>query len=67
RDLWVLVRRASPARVSIGGVEIPRVSPAELGTQTRSAWALDEGGVVTVRLRDDFTATDVTVEGAEAR
>jgi alpha-glucosidase len=65
RDLWLLVRRASPARVTVGGVAVPRVSAAELPTGTRSAWTVDESGVVNVRLHDDFAATEVTVEGAE--
>jgi hypothetical protein len=65
RDLWLLVRRASPTRVTVGGVAIPRVSAAELPTETRSAWTVDDSGVVNVRLHDDFAATEVTVEGAE--
>jgi alpha-glucosidase len=65
RDLWLLVRRASPARVAVGGVAVPRVTAAELATATRSAWAVDDSGVVNVRLRDDFTAIEITVEGPE--
>ena len=65
RDLWLLVRRAAPARVTVGGAAIPRVSVAELATQRNAAWAVDESGVVNVRMRDDFAATEVIVEGPE--
>ena len=65
RDLLLLVRRASPARVAVAGVAIPRVSAAELAAQRHTAWAVDENGVVNVRMRDDFIATEVIVEGPE--
>ena len=65
RDLWLLVRRAAPARVTVAGAAIPRVSVTELATQRNAAWAVDDSGVVNVRMRDDFAATEVIVEGAE--
>lgn len=62
RDLWLLVRREPPARVTVGGTAIPRVTTAELATHAGAAWTVDESGVVTVRLHDDFVATTVSLE-----
>jgi len=67
RNLRLLVRRESPSRVTIGGATVPRVSLAELATQTSAAWAVDEAGVVNVRLHDDFAAIEVSIEGAAPR
>jgi alpha-glucosidase len=63
RDLWLLVRRAPPARVTIGNAAVPRVPFAELATRTGPAWAVDESGVVNVRMHDDFVATAVVLDG----
>jgi ethanolamine ammonia-lyase small subunit len=64
RDVWLLVRRAPPARVTVGGAAVPRVTFAELATRAGAAWAVDESGVVTVRMHDDFVAMSVSMEGA---
>jgi hypothetical protein len=64
RDLWLLVRRAPPQRVTVGGAAIPLVTFAELATRAGAAWAVDESGVVTVRMHDDFVATSVLMQGA---
>jgi len=66
RDVWLLARRAAPARVTAGGAPIPRVTFAELATHAGAAWSVDESGVVTVRMHDDFVATTVSLEGVEA-
>jgi hypothetical protein len=63
RDLWLLARREPPARVTIGGAPIARVPFAELASHAGPAWAVDESGVVTVRMHDDFAATTVSLEG----
>jgi hypothetical protein len=63
RDVWVLVRREPPARVTVDGAAVPRVTFAELATHAGPAWAVDESGVVTVRMHDDFVATNVSIEG----
>ena len=67
RDLWLMVRREPPARVTVGGAAVPRVTMAELATHAGAAWAVDESGVVTVRMHDEFAATTVSIEGAAAR
>jgi alpha-glucosidase len=67
RDLWLLVRRGSPSRVTVGDAAVPRVGLADLATQKSAAWAVDEAGVVNVRLHDDFAATQVSIEGAAPR
>jgi hypothetical protein len=67
RDVWLLVRREPPARVTVGGAAISRVTFAELATHAGPAWSVDESGVVTVRLHDDFVATNVSIEGAAPR
>jgi hypothetical protein len=67
RDLWLLVRRAPPARVTVGGAAVPRVPFAELATHPGAAWAVDGAGVVTVRVHDDFVQTSVSIEGAAPR
>ena len=67
RDLWLLVRRDSPSRVTVGAAVVPHVTMAELGKQTSAAWAVDEDGVVNVRMRDDFAATVVSIDGAAPR
>jgi alpha-glucosidase len=67
RDMWLLVRRAPPARVTVGGAAVPRVPFAELATHIGAAWAVDESGIITVRLHDDFVATSVSIEGAPPR
>ena len=66
RDLWLLARRAAPVRVTVGGTAVPRVAFAELATHAGAAWAVDESGVVTVRMHDDFAATTASLEGVEA-
>ena len=65
RDLLLLVRRAAAARVTVAGAAIPHVRLAELAAERNAAWAVDENGVVNVRMRDDFSATEVIVEGSE--
>jgi alpha-glucosidase len=67
RDLWLLVRREPPGRVTLGGAAVSRVAFAELATHPAPAWAVDESGVVTVRMHDDFVATNVSIEGAAPR
>jgi hypothetical protein len=67
RDVWLLVRRDAPARVTVGGAAVPRVTMAELASRTGAAWSVDEAGVVNVRLHDDFAATEVSIESAAAR
>ena len=53
--------------MTVGGAAVPRVGLADLATQKSAAWAVDEAGVVNVRLHDDFAATQVSIEGAAPR
>jgi alpha-glucosidase len=64
RDLWLLVRRDAAARVSIDGNEVAQVAFADLATRTGTAWAVDDSGIVNVRMRDEFAAREITIEGA---
>ncbi len=64
RDLWLLVRRDAPARVTIDGAMAPRVDIVELATRTGTAWAIDDAGIVNVRMRDEFKAIEVSIESA---
>jgi alpha-glucosidase len=67
RDLWLLVRRELPSRVTIGGTPVPRVTMTELATHAGPAWAMDEAGVVNVRLHDDFGAMEISIESEAPR